>query len=256
MNPRTELIEVPRTARYLLLGGPCHSEQTGCHSERSEESSPPAVVAGGSEGDTVTEVWFALHGMSQLAASFARRFERVASPTRLVVVPEALSRYYIAPPEAIRAGQVKVGASWMTREARDIEIVDHVRYLDLLWARLATRYPLETARVTVLGFSQGVATIARWLARSTIARADAVVVWGGKVPPDIFPLAPESSLARARWTMVVGDRDEFATPDVVSEERARLAAAGLDFEFLSFAGGHAIDPDTLGRLAAATPAAD
>ncbi len=121
-------------------------------------------------------------------------------------------------------------------------------------AILATRYPLDTARVTVLGFSQGVATIARWLARSTIARADTVVVWGGKVPPDIFPLAPESSLARARWTMVVGDRDEFATSEVVATERARRTAAGIDFEFVSFAGGHAIDPDALARLAAAPPA--
>lgn len=246
-----ELIEVPRTARYLLLGGDAAS-----HSERSEESPPPAEVARAEQGERarsspVTEVWFAVHGMSQLAASFARRFEHVASPTRLVVVPEALSRYYIAPPEAIRAGEVKVGASWMTREARDLEITDHVRYLDLLWARLGTRYPLQTARVTVLGFSQGVATVARWLARSTIARADAVVVWGGKVPPDIFPLAAESSFARARWTMVVGDRDEFATPAVVAEERARLAAAGIGFDFVRFAGGHTIDPDTLGGLAAA-----
>ncbi|HEY0994669.1 MAG TPA: hypothetical protein VGD77_01640 [Gemmatimonadaceae bacterium] len=195
------------------------------------------------------EVWFAVHGMSQLATSFARRFERVASPTRLVVVPEALSRYYLAPAEAIRAGEVKVGASWMTREARDLEITDHVRYLDLLWERLAARYPLATARVTVLGFSQGVATIGRWLARSRVARADAVILWGGKVPVDIFPLGEDSSLRRAHWTMVVGDRDDFATPEVVAEERARLAAAGLAVEFVSFPGGHAIDPDTLARLA-------
>lgn len=246
MSTRTELLEVPRTARYLLLGADCHAE-------RSVEPSPSGVVAEESEGSSVTEVWFAVHGMSQLAASFARRFEPIASPSRLVVVPEALSRYYLAPAEAIRAGEVKVGASWMTREARDLEITDHVRYLDLLWAHLATRYPLDTARVTVLGFSQGVATIARWLARSTLARADAVILWGGKVPPDIFPLAEDSPLRRARWTMVVGDRDDFATPDVVAEERARLASAGLDVAFVSFAGGHALDADTLARLAATPP---
>jgi predicted esterase len=228
VSTRTELIEVPRTARYVLLGA-------------------------GQEG-AVAEVWFAIHGMSQLAASFARRFEPIASPTRLVVVPEALSRYYLAPAEAIRAGEVRVGASWMTREARDLEITDHVRYLDLLWAHLTTRYTLDTARVTVLGFSQGVATIGRWLARSTIARADAVILWGGKVPPDILPLAEDSPLRRERWTMVVGDRDDFATPEVVAEERARLAAADLDVAFVSFAGGHAIDPDTLARLAAAPQA--
>lgn len=247
MSTRTELIEVPRTARYVLLGGDRHSE-------RREEPSRSALVAQEGEQDgAVTEVWFAVHGMSQLAASFARRFEGVASPTRLVVVPEALSRYYLAPAEAIRAGHVKVGASWMTREARELEITDHVRYLDLLWAHLATRYPLDSALVTVLGFSQGVATITRWLARSTIARADALILWGGKVPPDILPLADGSPLSRAHWTMVVGDRDDFATPEVVAEERARLTAAGIDVDFVSFPGGHAIDPDTLARLATAPP---
>ena len=55
----------------------------------------------------------------------------------------------------------------MMREFRDAEIADYVRYLDLLSTE--TRHHLTGAspRVVVLGFSQGTATVCRWLDRST-----------------------------------------------------------------------------------------
>src|SRR5262245_56947888 len=121
-------IEVPRTARYHL---------------RAEGGGPAG------------EVWFLLHGYGQLASAFLEAAGALARPGRLLVAPEGLSRFYL------RRGAGAVGASWMTREERASEIRDTLRFLDLLSERVReTAAP--TARLCVLGFSQGGAAAARW----------------------------------------------------------------------------------------------
>jgi hypothetical protein len=58
------------------------------------------------------EAWFVLHGYGQLAERFLTECGALDDGTRLIVAPEALSRFYVD-----RAHRV-VGASWMTREDR------------------------------------------------------------------------------------------------------------------------------------------
>ena len=108
MTPVAHHITVPRTARYITLG----------------------------EIESAAEVWFVLHGYGMLAASFLRWFEPAARPGRLLVAPEGLSRCYFE-----EKGARRVGASWMTKEDRDAEIEDHVRYLDLVAARVLAGVP-------------------------------------------------------------------------------------------------------------------
>ena len=67
------------------------------------------------------------------------------------MAPEGLSRFYLD------AGAGKVGASWMTKEDRAHEIEDYLSYLEQVRAAIIPPVPL-----TILGFSQGVATAARW----------------------------------------------------------------------------------------------
>ncbi len=97
-------IRVTRTARVQLLGNP---------------------------GPLVGEIWFGCHGYGQLASDLARQLEVLHAPDRLVVVPEALSRFYLDPLDR-RASERRVGATWMTREDREAEISDYVSYLDTL----------------------------------------------------------------------------------------------------------------------------
>src|SRR6266513_3311805 len=130
-------IEVRRSARYYTLGEP--SAET-------------------------RDVWFACHGYGQLAADFIKEFEIIAHPTRVIVAPEALSRYYAANEPGFHSSESKVLASWMTREDREAEIDDYVAYLDAVYADVFES--LDRARVTVhaLGYSQGAATVSRWAA--------------------------------------------------------------------------------------------
>jgi len=196
-----------RSARYFTLGSPEHA------------------------GD----LWFVCHGYGQLAARFLERFHPLEAEGRCIVAPEGLSRFYLTESPSER----RVGASWMTREDRLYEIDDYVRYLDGVYAKLAPR----KARVTALGFSQGTATVCRWVALGS-SRIDHLIVWGGEVPPDL----DLKRLRVPRLTLVYGTRDEFFTPKIVTATEARLREHKIAYELVPFEGGHEIDESTLQRL--------
>jgi predicted esterase len=197
---------------------------------------------------TPRDLWFACHGYGQLAQYFARHFEALADGTRTVVVPEALSRFYFGEPRREHGSDAMVGATWMTREDREAEIADHVQYLDALYSQMRAQKGRARARVTVLGFSQGVATVCRWLARGS-ARADRLILWGGRMPSDIFPLPANSPVRAAALTLVFGVGDEFVTPLAAAEQEARLRDEKLVYDIRRYDGGHSLDEGILRELA-------
>ncbi len=206
-------IEVARTARYHVLRA---------------------------DARAVREAWFLLHGYGQLARPFLDSLAALARPARILVAPEALSRFYL------RRGTGEIGASWMTKEERASEIQDNVRYLD----RLAEQVRGECAGLRamhVLGFSQGGATAARWalLGRTPLAR---VISWGCPFPPDIELGAASERARGVAWTFVLGDRDESIDRAAWEQGLGRLRTLGVEPEVVRFAGGHELDADALGRL--------
>lgn len=208
------------------------------------------AVRGPEDPSAVGALWMALHGYGQLAAPFLEGMRALDDGTRLLVAPEALSRFYDARSPLERHAEAAVGASWMTREARLDEIEDQATWLDVVHGAFAARLPAGTPLV-VLGFSQGAAAAARWLARGHV-RAAHLVCWGAGLPPDV-PIGPGSALGGTRCTLVVGDRDRFVTPAQVEAERARLEAAGFAHRFVTFTGGHRLDDATLRRVADGVP---
>lgn len=216
-------VEVPRTARYYTVG----------------------------DRATARAVWLVLHGYGQLAGYFARHFAAHAAG-RLVVAPEALSRFYVAREDTTTGAPARVGASWMTREDRLAEIEDYVRYLDRALDAATAALDLAAVPLGILGFSQGAATAARWLAhrhRSGRAVPHALVVWGGALPHDFDLAGADGDALRAtRLTLVVGDRDEVATAALVAAQEARLRDAGVAYTLVRYAGGHRMDGGALGRV--------
>lgn len=201
----------------------------------------------------VAEVWLAVHGYGQLAAYFARHFRAVERPGRLVVVPEAPSRFYV---DAASGRYERIGASWMTRDLREADIADTVRYLDdvLVAATAAADVDLAAVPLAGVGFSQGTAVLVRWLARSPLvarraARVQRLVLWGGGLPHDLDVGAERGWLADAGVTLVAGTRDPIATPARVLEQEARLSAAGVAFRTVAFEGEHRMNERVLAGLA-------
>jgi len=210
-------IAVRRTARYWTLG-----------------------EKGGPDG----EVWFVLHGYKQLARRFIRRFTDLAGAGRLVVAPEALSRFYVSPEPGRHGPASVVGATWMTREDRLHEIDDNVGYLDDLAAEIG----IGGRHVTVLGFSQGVATAVRWCVHGRM-RPDRLVAWGEVMPHDLDLEAAADALAGVRVTLVRGDADRAFDHARVSDEARRLSSAEIKHDVVSYGGGHEIDAETLRGIA-------
>jgi len=203
-------IRVARTARYHVLGDPAHA----------------------------AAIWIVLHGYGQLARYFLNKFDGVA-PDMAFVAPEGLSRFYLD------EGHQRVGATWMTREDREMEIVDQREYLDTLADALKAGNP--GASINVLGFSQGVATACRWslTGRTRIRR---LILWAGSIPPE-----PGPNVLGQRWTdirmdIVLGSSDPYQGEKELQATMARLDMAGIQYDLHRFTGGHTLEPVLLGRL--------
>ena len=215
-------VRVSRTARYAVMG---------------------------SFDGPLREVWIVCHGHGQLAARFLSRFLPLQRDDRLFIAPEALSRYYLTPPKAgPHAPNAPVGATWMTSEDRESEIDDYVAYLDALHDEIFSIVPREDVRLWVLGFSQGTATVVRWITRGNVD-PDRVILWAGMLPRELTAQGAAALVRRSPLTVVFGRQDEFATPDVVAAEETRLEELGVGHEMVRFDGGHEIVPDALRAIA-------
>ena len=192
------------------------------------------------------DVWIACHGYAQLAGKFIRHLAPLEGPTRLIVAPEALNRFYVDPMVGAHGPDAKVGATWMTREDRLREIDDYVAYLDALHATIFDRIDRQATTLRVLGFSQGIATAVRWVVKGS-ATPDHLILWGGTLPPEID--ADAVALFRVpRLSIVLGDRDEQAARSFDADQ-PRLARLGLRVERIRYDGAHHLDAETLRRLA-------
>ncbi len=215
MERREHHIKVERTARYVTLGKPHHD---------------------------LAQVWFACHGYGQLAHEFLDHFQVLNDGTRLIVAAEGFSRFYRD------AAHREIGASWMTSEDRLNEIDDYVAYLESLYAHVFERVDRDSVEVFVLGFSQGVATAARWIAHGTV-HAEHLVLWAQLMPPEFGSREGFRRLRALDLTMVYGTRDKSITSAHLAEQQERLEAHGVEARQLSFDGGHRMDRDTLLAIA-------
>jgi len=225
MQPLTPIhLPVVKTARYYQIGTP-----------------NPAI----------RDVWVVLHGFSQLAAEFALPFQHLAADSRLIVVPEGLSRFYLDTRPG-HSGASKVGALWLTREDRETEIVDIVNYLDRLYERILEELAKhgvarDRIRVHALGFSQGGPAASRWAARGS-AVIDHLVPWAHAIPQDVNLRALAERRPRLTIDMIYGTRDRFIGEDAVEEQRAVLESGGVPYEMRPFNGGHALSLTMLRQL--------
>ena len=219
--PHAHHLRVERTARYYTLGA---------------------------EGGEGRAIWFVLHGYGQLAGTFVKFFADIANAGAIVVAPEALNRFYLVNPESAPARDRPVGATWMTREDRESEVSDYVEYLDALYDEIT-----ESRRVQInaVGFSQGAATVTRWLLNGR-SRIDRLVLWGGLMPPEVDLVRGAVRMRDTRVTLVAGTRDQYISEEVLAAERARFDAAGIECEVIRFDGGHVISRSVFPRLLGAT----
>ena len=203
-------LTVPRTARYYTLGTP---------------------------SDKVEDLWIVCHGYGQLARYFLRHFQGLDNGKTVIIAPEALSRFYL------NGFSGRIGATWMTKEDRLSEIDDQAAYLNLLLKTHLKLLPKDV-RVTILGFSQGGATVSRWIATEhpPIHR---LILWAASFPEDIDFTTSKSAFAQLPVAMAYGLQDEFITPETLERKTHLMSQLNITPQIYTFEGGHAIQSETL-----------
>jgi predicted esterase len=175
-------------------------------------------------------ILLALHGYGQLAQYFYRKFHPLENDFGLVI-PEGPHRFYL------EGSSGRVGASWMTKEWREQDIAENTRYLLELTAEI--RSSNSTAKLTLLGFSQGGATAAR-LYQADPSLFSQLILWASVFPPDI---AVQHFPPRKRMDFVIGSKDPYF--DSESSAKVQNEYSELGFEIHTFEGAHDIHPQTL-----------
>ncbi|HCM75632.1 MAG TPA: alpha/beta hydrolase [Cytophagales bacterium] len=192
------------------------------------------------------QVWFVIHGYGQLAQYFIKKFKILEAHNIYVIAPEGLSRFYLEDiPTRVAGGSNRVGATWMTRENREMDIKNYISYLQTIYDHeLAER----NIPITVLGFSQGAATATRWVLHGKVP-FDRFVLWAGIFPPDMNFDAGKEIFKKKKIITVFGDEDPFITPERVAELELLSTKLGLAPEKITFVGKHEMNDDVLLRVA-------
>jgi predicted esterase len=153
----------------------------------------------------------------------------------VVVAPEALSRFYTD------GNYGKPGATWMTREDRQAEITDYVAYLNQLYDTLLAGHDRSRLTINVMGFSQGCATLGRWLADGHV-RADRVVLWAGFFPNGLADVIDPATLADVPVSYVYGRQDEYIEQMPDAEQYIqRLQTELPHLQVVPFDGKHTVE---------------
>jgi predicted esterase len=100
----------------------------------------------------------------------------------------------------------------------------------------------------VLGFSQGTATVSRWLA-SRNRRPQQLVLWAGSFPEDINPADADALLADLPVALVCGTQDPYVSETRFQEQAALLREHRARVQELLFEGKHELNAGILYQLA-------
>jgi predicted esterase len=196
------------------------------------------VYTYGELSGSTEKIWIAAHGYGMLGSYFIKKFEVLDPKKHFVIVPEALSRAYL---ENMTG---RVGASWMTSEMREAEISDYLNYLDKVIEEFTTPQMLADCKLIALGFSQGAATISRWVQHSG-RRFAAMILWGGAPAKELFSVKAFENL---RIVFAFGDKDVYLNDSNKESLREQCEEIGWSFEVQQYSGGHHLSSQLISSL--------
>lgn len=185
---------------------------------------------------------FAIHGYGELAGKYIRPFEQLDADRFFVVAPEGLNRFYWG-----SASRPPV-ATWMTSTDRENEIKDYVNYLNKLYHHIMADIPPNTnLKIHVLGFSQGVATVTRWVANGVV-KADSLILWAGKMAHDLDWTTAQPIFAGLDLYLLYGQQDKYLAYLDLNNYLKELKDRELRPTVIAFEGKHEIHLPTLKEL--------
>ena len=197
--------------------------------------------------ESTTHLWIVCHGYGQLASRVIQKFNHIDLTKNFVIAPEGLSRFYWQGVTGV------VAASWMTKADRLHEIEDYSNYLQELLEIYQTKHP--HLKVVFFGFSQGCATIIRWM-MAKFPKLDQAILWAGFFPEDLNYLPHQGYLKDINFQFIYGDKDEYLTPGRISMHEQLIVDQKLVVKSQAFSGKHVIDRKILTKVVEKINASD
>ncbi len=192
----------------------------------------------GERTSSTKQIWWVFHGYGQLAQFFIKKFQCLIEQEIYVIAPEGLSRFYLD------GNSGRVGATWMTRENRLIDIENYIQYLETI----LKIEPNSDIQITLFGFSQGAATASRWALSGKI-KFDRIILWSGLFPPDMDFEKGSHLLKGKKVIEVLGKNDSFITPARLEEMKSLNKQLKINPTFIEFEGKHEINEAILKEIA-------
>lgn len=196
------------------------------------------VYTHGKWSDTTEKIWLVAHGYGQLAAYFIKHFEVLDPNKHFVIAPEALSRAYL---DGMTG---RVGASWMTSEMREEEIGDYLAYLSAVIEEIVPQNYLDHCDLIGFGFSQGAATISRWVHQNNY-KCTAMVLWGGAPAKELFSV---NSFCNLKIVFAIGSEDAYIKASGLKRLKEQVKEIGWSSEFHTYQGGHHLSSELISSL--------
>ncbi len=184
--------------------------------------------------DEASSLLICFHGYGQLPTYFGRKFETV-DKNYFVVIPEGLHRFYL------EGSAGRVGASWMTKEAREQDIQDNMNYLKQLLDNLTSKKSFE--KIILLGFSQGGATATRFYVNQL--NIHHLILWACVFPPDLH-IEEEINFEPNKNYFVLGSEDQYFNE--TEQINTIKFYKKKNFKILQYYGNHSIEPSILNDL--------
>ncbi len=161
------------------------------------------------------------------------------SEENYIIAPQAQSKYYLG------SKYRHVGASWLTKENTTKEIDNVMRYFDGVLD--AEKLPKDI-NLIVLGYSQGVSVVTRYVAKRKLKCSQLVLMSGG-LPKELeshnFKFLKETT----KVSLIYGTDDEYLNEErMVNEKKRFYELFGNKAVIIPFEGKHEIKKEILNAL--------
>ncbi len=174
-------------------------------------------------------VWVVFHGIGFLSRYFLRYFSHLDPNENYIIAPQAPSLYYLD------SRYKNIGASWLTREQTGRNMGNILNYLDALYRQEALE---ESPELILMGYSQGVSVLSRWVAKRKI-QCHRILLYAGKIPDELTAADFAHLSDSVAVEFYAGDTDSYLPVESrPSLEEQLTGQFGNRVSFCYYQGGH------------------
>lgn len=191
--------------------------------------------------ENTRKVYFLLHGYAQNADDFLNIFAQLNADDTFLVAPEGLSHFYF---KDLFQNPV---SSWMTSLEREHEVHDYVRYLQKVFNHIFEDIDIENLDIHYIGFSQGCATLSRWL-NFHKPKMNQVFLYAGEIAHEIDFTLNDCFVKHCTLHFVYGEDDRFIRTEKLAEFSNHLSKENVIFNIEKTTGRHAVTPEGIAYI--------